>query len=81
MEQKEGQFDWRVENKGENYMSFKTETLEPKIHGETFTLILYIYILVSLYISADSTILTNWGIYIHSFSKCLVNIYQTQVPC
>ena len=31
MEQKEGQFDWRVENKEENYMSFKTETLEPKI--------------------------------------------------
>lgn len=36
MEQKEGQFDWRVENKEENYMSFKTETLEPKIQGKTF---------------------------------------------
>lgn len=37
MEQKEGQFDWRVENKEENHMSFKTETLEPKIQGKTFT--------------------------------------------
>ena len=81
MEHKEGQFDWRVENKEENYMSFKTETLEPKIHGKTFTLILYIYILVSLYISADTTILTHWRIYIHLFSKCLLNIYQTQVLC
>lgn len=81
MEHKKGQFDWRVENKEENYVSFKTETLEPKIHGETFTLILYIYILFSLYITADSTILTHWRIYIHSFSKYLLNIYQTQVPC
>ena len=81
MKHKKGQFDWRVENKEENYVSFKTETLEPKIHGETFTLILYIYIFVSLYISADSTILTHWRIHIHSFSKYLLNIYHTQVPC
>lgn len=44
MEQKEGQFDWRVENKEENYMSFKMETLEQKIQGKTFIFnIIYLY--------------------------------------
>ena len=44
MEQKEGWFDWRVENKEENYMSVKTEILEQKIQGKTFIFnIMYLY--------------------------------------
>ena len=33
---------------------------------------------VDFYVSTHSVILTYWEIYIHSFSKCLLNIYQAQ---
>lgn len=57
-------------------MSFKTETLEPKIHGETFTLILYIYILVSLYISCRHNINQLGYIYIH----CSQQMFSEHLP-
>ena len=46
MEQKEGQFDWRVENKEENYMSFKTEMY---IFFASFHFVIFYISYLSLY--------------------------------